>query len=116
MRRPNTTLLAVAAVLLPAASALGHLDKELHAPFGDREIVVTGHEELDPVLHIEAPSGIVLVHCPECVLDKRQSGARAEEKAAPTSMSSERRYLFEGPSTRSFEPCASGAPRAPPFA
>lgn len=115
MRRLATNLFAVAAVLLPAASALSHLDTDLHPPFGGQELVVTGHDDLDPTLHMEAPSGLVLVQCPECVLDKRQSGAHQEAKPALTSRSSERRTLFEEPASRSLELASSGSPRAPPL-
>ncbi|MCP4204580.1 MAG: hypothetical protein GY769_21945 [bacterium] len=115
MRRLATTLFAVVAVLLPAVAALGHLEAELHAPFGGREIVVTGHAELDPVLHIEAPSGTVFVQCPECVLDKRQSGAHPEARPALAPRPLGRRTLAEQAPSWTFKLSASGSPRAPPL-
>lgn len=116
MRSLATTILAVAAVFLPALSTVGHLDTQLPTSLGDQEIVVTGHDEFDPVLHVEPPTGVVVVHCPECVLDKRQSGSRVEASPGLVRNRAAGRFQLEESSIWTRELTPSCSPRAPPFA
>lgn len=114
MKRSAVSLLAASLLLLPALSALEHTDTQLGARLADQEIVVTGHDQRDATLHIEAASGVVLVQCPECVLDKRQTGAEEQAKPSVAVGPSEGRVRSEDSASRSLESSASGPARAPP--
>ena len=111
-----TALLAVCAALMPVVSAFGHLDAALPASLDDREIVVTGHDERDFLLHVEARSDVVVVHCPECVLDKKQSGASAAFRLATTVLATDRHCWTEVATSWHRELSPSSSPRAPPVA
>lgn len=116
MRRATITLLSVAAMLLPVLSTLGHQDRELAGALEDQEITVTGHDERDATLHIEAAVGVVLSQCPECVLDKRQSGADRRAKPVLALASPRRGLVPEVSVRRSFADSECAPARAPPLA
>ena len=115
MRRLATSLVALAAVLLPVAAAFSHLDAGMHAPFSSREIVITGHDVLDPQLHIEALSGVRVVRCPQCVLEKRQAGAHADTSPALVASTSGEQRLLPEAKTPSLDLATDASPRAPPL-
>lgn len=115
MKRSAVTLLAASVLLLPALSAVEHTDRQLGPTLEGREITVTGHDERDRSLHIEAAAGIVQAECPECVLDKRQSGAEERAEPAPEFGLADGRPAREMPALRNLESSASGPPRAPPL-
>ncbi|MFQ5527611.1 MAG: hypothetical protein ACE5GX_15285 [Thermoanaerobaculia bacterium] len=116
MRRLATILTAVAALLVPIVSGFGHSDAELSTALYDQEVVVTGHDELDPAPHVERPSGVFERHCPECVLDKRQS----TEVPSASPIAGPRPIATLGAVERSerpiLEPSSRRSPRAPPRA
>jgi hypothetical protein len=116
MKRPAATLLVASVLLLPALSAGEHTDTQLGAILDDQEITVTGHDERDATLHIEAASGIIAVQCPECVLDKRQSGADEEPEPSLVTGPNQGRVQFENSTSRSSELSAACPARAPPLA
>jgi len=116
MTRLAAALVAIATLLLPVLTAVGHTESELEVSLVDQEIVITGHDAFDPVLHIEKSAGVRVRHCPECVLDKRSS------TAAPAAGTIFRprpadRHVPEGPFERvSLEVPSHRSPRAPPRA
>lgn len=64
-------LLAIATVLLPAFSMVGHADYDSRSS-RSQEVVVTGHDRPEPSPHIEALTGTLELHCFGCLLENRQ--------------------------------------------
>ncbi len=116
MRRVSTTLLALAALLVPVLSIAAHEDNDLGASGHGQEVVVTGHEAPEPAIHLEALSGTTELYCLGCALDKRPSSAAAAEGsvARPQTAGSQRRV--EVASWRRLELPAYRSPRGPPVA
>jgi hypothetical protein len=115
MKRLAAALLAFGGLVLPVVSAFGHTESGLALSYHGQEVVVTGHDEFDPALHIELPSGVLERHCSECVLDKRQSAESRRTSGLP-SPESICGFLVPAPSLL-LSPGSwnSGPPRAPPL-
>ena len=115
MKRLSAALLAFGGLVLPVVSAFGHTDSGLAQSYHDQEVVVTGHDEFDPVVHIELPSGVLERHCSVCVLDKRQSTETHKTTGLPCPGSISD-FLVPAPTLlQSPESQNSGPPRAPPL-
>jgi len=115
MKRVLLALVALVVLLLPVLAVDGHAEGALAVSTGEQQVVITGHDAVEPDLHIERSSGTIEFHCPACLLDKRQTAS----KAGPGPLSKP----LAGLSGRQFDPLVHGSsdlaayrsPRAPPL-
>ncbi len=114
--RLPTALVAAAAVVLPVLSTVAHGDSGLGSSGPNQEVAVTGHELPDPGLHLEALSGIVELHCPGCLLDKREVARATDPGCVAKPKERPRRRSPEMTARRPLELPAYRSPRAPPVA
>lgn len=116
MRRLPTALLAAATVLLPVLSMVAHVGQSLASAGRNQLVLVTGHEEPEPALHIEAQSGTIDVHCPGCLLDKREPARASDPGAASKREVRGPRAPVQAGARLPLELSAQRSPRAPPAA
>ena len=116
MRRTLPPLVALAVLALPVLAFDGHTESSLAGNAGEQEVVITGHAQLDPDLHIERSSGTVELHCPACVLHKRQSASQVALGAISKAQTELAARSFDAFVRSPVDPVAYLSPRAPPFA